>query len=261
MKIFFKNLHKYKYLLFELIKKDIKLKYRSSALGLLWTLLEPLLTMIVLTLVFSEMFGKGGDNFPVYILCGRLLYSFFSNGTKTALKSIRKHGPMISKVYIPKYMYPLASIISSYIIFLISLIVLVGVAIFQKMKINLYIFQAFIPLLIIAVMTMGVGLLLSTFNVFFRDLEYLWTVVLMLIMYTSAIFYKVENLKTNINAWIFKVNPLHSVIVMFRDAVFGRSIMAEDSYHLYYALAFSAVSFLLGMLVFWKEQDKFILYV
>ncbi|MCR5322099.1 MAG: ABC transporter permease [Lachnospiraceae bacterium] len=261
MKVFFKNLHKYRYLLFELIKKDIKLKYRNSVLGILWTLLEPLLTMIVLTLVFSNMFGKSGDNFPVYILCGRLMYSFFSNGTKTALKSIRKHGAMISKVYIPKYMYPLASIISSYVIFLISMIVLVGVAISQKMHITLYIFQALIPLTLIAVMTMGVGLLLSTFDVFFRDLEYLWTVALMLIMYTCAIFYKVENLKTQVNAWIFKVNPLYSVIVMFRDAVFGRSIMAEDSYHLYFSIAFSFASFLLGVVVFWRKQDKFILYV
>ncbi|MBO4415138.1 MAG: ABC transporter permease [Lachnospiraceae bacterium] len=261
MKVFFMNLHKYRYLLFELIKKDIKLKYRNSVLGILWTLLEPLLTMIVLTLVFSNMFGKGEDNFPVYILCGRLMYSFFSNGTKTALKSIRKHGAMISKVYIPKYMYPMASIISSYIIFLISMIVLVGVAIFQKMHLTVYIFQAAIPLLLIAIMTMGVGLILSTFDVFFRDLEYLWTVALMLIMYTCAIFYKVDNLKTQVNAWIFKVNPLYSLIVLFRDAVFGRSIMAEDSYHLYFAIAFSFASFLLGILVFWRKQDKFILYV
>ena len=217
--------------------------------------------MIVLTLVFSNMFGKGDDNFPVYILCGRLLYGFFSNGTKAALKSVRKHGTMISKVYVPKYMYPLASVISSYIIFLISLLVLVGVAAVQKLHISLYIFQAFIPLIIIAVMTMGVGLLLSTLNVFFRDLEYLWTVFLMLIMYTCAIFYKVENLKNASNGWIFKANPLYSVIVMFRDAVFGRSIMRGDSYHLYFSLAFSVVIFLLGAVVFWKKQDEFILYV
>ncbi|MCR5684977.1 MAG: ABC transporter permease [Lachnospiraceae bacterium] len=261
MRTFFKNLYKYRYLLGELIKKDIKLKYRSSVLGFLWTMIEPLLTMIVLTLVFSNMLGKGDDNFPVYILCGRLLYSFFSNGTKTALKSIRKHGSMISKVYIPKYMYPLASILSSYLIFLISLIVLVGVAVVQKIQLTAYIFQALIPLVIILVMTMGVGLLLSTLNVFFRDLEYLWSVILMLIMYTCAIFYKVESLKNNSNEWIFKLNPLYSVIVMFRDAVFGRSIMAADSYHLYYSIAFSLGMFAVGMLVFWKKQDEFILYV
>jgi ABC-2 type transport system permease protein len=121
-------------------------------------------------------------------------------------------------------------------------------------------------MLLILVMTMGVGLMLSTFNVFFRDLEYLWTVALMLIMYTCAIFYKVDKIKSASNLWIFKVNPLYSLIVMFRNAVFGRSIMASDGivcdgYHFWYSLIFSIVVFLLGVLVFWRKQDKFILYV
>ncbi|MBP5533604.1 MAG: ABC transporter permease [Lachnospiraceae bacterium] len=266
MKEFINNLKKFRFLFWELVKKDIKLKYRSSVLGVFWTLLEPLLTMIVLTLVFSELLGKGDDNFPVYILCGRLLYGFFSNGTKVALKSVRKHGTMIGKVYVPKYMYPLSAVVSNYIMFVISLIVLVGVMIFEKVKVTAYIFQAFVPMLLILVMTMGVGLMLSTFNVFFRDLEYLWTVGLMLIMYTCAIFYKVDKIKSASNLWIFKVNPLYSLIVMFRNAVFGRSIMASDGivcdgYHFWYSLIFSIVVFLLGVLVFWRKQDKFILYV
>ncbi|MBP5651891.1 MAG: ABC transporter permease, partial [Lachnospiraceae bacterium] len=181
MRQFIKNLKKYKYLFYELIKKDIKLKYRSSILGLFWTLLEPLLTMIVLTLVFSELLGRGDRYFPVYILSGRLLYSFFSGGTKAALKSIRSHGAMISKVYVPKYMYPAATIVSNYVIFLLSLIVLVGVGAVMKVKPTLHLFGAILPLTILLVLTLGVGLLLATLNVFFRDLEYLWTVALMLI--------------------------------------------------------------------------------
>lgn len=254
------NFKKYRFLLGELVKKEIKLKYRNSVLGIIWTLLEPLLTMIVLTIVFSRLLGRGDENFPVYILCGRLLYGYFSNGTKTALKSIRKNGHMITKVYVPKYMYPLASVIANYIMFVISMIVLVGVMIFEKVRVTLYIFQAFIPLTIIFILTLGVGMLLATIDVFFRDLEYLWTVVLMLIMYTCAIFYKVDNLLTSANAWIFKINPLYSLIVLFRDAVFGRSIL-NDMYHLWYSLAFSVIVLVVGVAVFWKKQDKFILYV
>jgi ABC-2 type transport system permease protein len=229
-------------------------------LGVFWTLLEPLLTMIVLTLVFSNLLGKGDDNFPVYILCGRLLYSFFSHATKVALKSVRKHGSMIGKVYVPKYMYPLSAVVSNYIMFIISLVVLAGVMIFEQVKITVYLLQAVIPMIIILIMTMGVGLILATFDVFFRDLEYLWTVFLMLIMYTCAIFYKVDNLKTAANEMIFKCNPLYSVISMFRDAVFGRSIM-DNSYNLWFSLCFSLGVFLIGILVFWRKQDKFILYV
>ena len=260
MKDFIYNLKKFRFLFWELVKKDIKLKYRSSVLGVFWTLLEPLLTMIVLTLVFSNLLGKGDDNFPVYILCGRLLYSFFSNGTKVALKSVRKHGSMIGKVYVPKYMYPLSAVVSNYIMFIISLVVLAGVMIFEQVKITVYLLQAFIPMIIILIMTMGVGLILATFDVFFRDLEYLWTVFLMLIMYTCAIFYKADNLKTEANEMIFKCNPLYSVISMFRDAVFGRSIM-DNSYNLWFSLCFSLGVFLIGILVFWRKQDKFILYV
>ena len=260
MKDFIYNLKKFRFLFWELVKKDIKLKYRSSVLGVFWTLLEPLLTMIVLTLVFSNLLGKGDDNFPVYILCGRLLYSFFSNGTKVALKSVRKHGSMIGKVYVPKYMYPLSAVVSNYIMFIISLVVLAGVMMFEQVKITVYLLQAFIPMIIILIMTMGVGLILATFDVFFRDLEYLWTVFLMLIMYTCAIFYKVDNLKTAANEMIFKCNPLYSVISMFRDAVFGRSIM-DNSYNLWFSLCFSLGVFLIGILVFWRKQDKFILYV
>ncbi len=253
-----KNFSKFRYLLYELIKKDIKLKYRSSVLGVLWTLLEPLLTMIVLTLVFSGLLGKGDDNFPVYILCGRLLYSFFSTGTKTALKSIRKNSSTIKKVYVPKYMYPLASTLSSYMIFLISLIVLVGVALYENVTVTPAIFGAIIPLITVFFLTLGVGLILSVLDVFFRDLEYLWTVVLMLIMYTCAIFYKVESLKSVTNEWIFKINPLYSLIVNFRNAIFGR---APEMYHLWYSLGFSAVVMLVGSILFYKKQDKFILYI
>lgn len=256
MRQFIKNLQKYKYLLYELIKKDIKLKYRSSVLGVLWTLIEPLLTMLVLTLVFSELLGRGDRFYPVYILSGRLLYSFFANGTKAALKSVRAHGSMISKVYVPKYMYPVASVASNYIIFLISLVVLVAVAAVMKVPPTWYIFEAIAPLIVLLVLTLGAGMLLAALNVFFRDLEYLWGVVLMLIMYMSAIFYKVDSI-TN-HAWIFKINPLYSIIVNFRNAIFGEPL---DMYHLWYSLGFSVVLMIIGTVVFWKKQDEFILYV
>lgn len=251
-----RNLKKYKYLLYELIKKDIKLKYRSSVLGVLWTLLEPLLTMIVLTLVFSEILGKGEQYYPVYILAGRLLYSFFANGTKTALKSIRSNSSMITKVYVPKYMYPMASILSNYVIFLISLIVLIGVAGVMRVAPTWYLLEGIIPLLVIGILTLGAGMLLATLNVFFRDLEYLWGVVLMLIMYMSAIFYRVDSITKH--TWIFKLNPLYSCIVNFRNAIFGQPL---DMYHFWYSLIFSVVLLAVGTFVFWKKQDDFILYL
>ncbi len=254
----FKTFGKYRYLLVELVKKDIKLKYRNSYLGVVWTLLEPLLTMAVLTLVFSSFLGKGTKDFPVYILTGRLLYSFFSNGTKAALKSVRSNASMIKKVYVPKYMYPVASVLSGYVIFLISLVVLAVVAVARGVYPTMQLFWIVVPLLQILLMTAGVGLILATMSVFFRDVEYLWGVALMLLMYASAIFYQVGDMVSEKNAWIFKLNPLYAVIVNFRNAVFGN---APDTYAMTYAFGFGAVSLLIGIFVFYKKQDKFILYL
>lgn len=258
MRNLIKTFSKYRYLLYQLVKKDIKLKYRSSYLGVFWTLLEPLLTMMVLTLVFSTMYGGSSRDFPVYILTGRLIYSFFSNSTKAALRSVRVNAGMIKKVYVPKYMYPCASIISGYVMFLISLIVLAVVAVARGVYPTVYLLQAVFPLVIILIMSIGAGLLLATLAVFFRDLEYLWGVALMLLMYACAIFYRVESVANEANRWIFDYNPLYAVIENFRHAVFGQAMNMTS---LVYSLVFSVVLFFVGLFVFYKNQDRFILHI
>lgn len=259
MKQYIENFKKYKFLLYELIKKGIKLKYRRSYLGVLWTLLEPLLTMAVLTMVFSGFYGKSDQTFPVYILTGRLLYTYFSNGTKVALKSIQSNARMIKKVYVPKYIYPLSGVIYNYVIFLISLIVLVGVSAVLRVKPTIYLLQAVIPLLLLFVMTLGVGMILATMNVFFRDLEYLWNVALMLIMYASAIFYDVSRVIENGYGWLFKINPLYMIIANFRECVlYGQPLSME---YLVPAAIFSFSSLFIGVYVFFKKQDEFILHI
>ncbi len=258
MKRLVDNFTKYRFLLVELVKKDIKLKYRSSVLGFLWTMLEPLLTMIVLTIVFENMFERKIPNFPVYVLCGRLLYSYFSNGTKLALKSIRRNSSMIRKVYVPKYMYPLASALSGYITFLISLIVLVVVGIVQDVKPTWYLLQAVFPLATILVMTVGLGFILATLDVFFRDMEYLWGVLLMLIMYMSAIFYDPTNLLATPKGIIIRLNPLYGIITNFRNAIFGEPMNVK---YFAYTASLSVIMLVVGVIMFYRKQDKFVLYV
>lgn len=253
-----KNLIKYRFLLAELVKKDIKLKYRRSYLGIVWTMLEPLLTMLVLTIVFSGLYGKSDRSFPVYILTGRLLYTFFANSTKAATKSIRSNGAMIKKVYVPKYIYPVASILSNYVIFMISLLVLIVVSLVLGVYPTVYVLQAVVPLVIVLGMTIGVGLCLSTMAVFFRDMEYLWGVVLTLIMYCSAIFYEPQRVLKNGFGWILTINPLYAVIINFRNAVFGSPM---DMGALAYSAGFSVAALGLGVFLFYKNQDKFILNI
>ena len=258
MKRYIQNFVKYRFLLGELVKKGIALKYRKSYLGILWTLIEPLLTMIVLTIVFGTLFGNEDRTFPVYILSGRLLYSFFSNSTKVAMKSIRSNSSMIKKVYVPKYMYPLSSVLTNYIIFLISLIVLVAVGAVLRVEPTIYLIGAIVPLIIIGIMSYGLGLILATLAVFFRDLEYLWSVALMLVMYTSAIFYKPAKIINAGYGWLLDINPLYSVVSNFRNAIFGAPL---DSRALLLSIAYSLVFLIVGTVMFAKKQDVFILYI
>lgn len=259
IKRYLKNFLRYKYLLFELVKKNIKLKYRRSYLGILWTLIEPLLTMMVLTLVFGTFFGNDDPQYPVYILCGRLLYSFFSSGSKAGLKSISSNASMIKKVYVPKYIYVISAIVSNFVTFLISLIVLVGVGAVLKVKVTPYMLQAFVPLIILFILALGAGLILATMNVFFRDIEYIWSVATMLIMYASAIFYDPSRIINSGNGWVFNINPVYMCISNFRDAIlYGKPM--NMTYCVTSAVV-AVVVLIFGSVLFCKKQDKFILYV
>lgn len=258
MKKYIDSFWNYRFLLSELVKKGIKLKYRRSYLGIIWSLLEPLLTMIVLTVVFGTILGTRTKTFSVYILCGRLLYNFYSTSTKSALTSIRRNAAMIKKVYVPKYLYTLSSILYNYIIFLISLIVLVAVAAVLRVKPTIYLLQAPIALIVILMLSVGSGFILATLGVFFRDMEYLWGVGLMLIMYMSAIFYEPQKLLNSGFYWILKYNPLYCIIDIFRSAVFGELM---NMHYFLYALVFSIVTIIIGIYMFIKKQDEFILQV
>ncbi len=258
MKKQFKNFMRYRFLLGELVKKGIKLKYRRSYLGIIWSLIEPLLEMVVLAIVFGTLFGNDDKTFPVYILTGRLLYSFYSQGTKASLSSIRRNASMIKKVYVPKYLYPLSSVLFNYVIFLISLVVLVAVALVIGVYPTVYLAGVIVPLLLVLILTFGCGMILATLGVFFRDLEYLWNVALMLVMYTCAIFYYPERLLKSGFGWILKINPLYCIISLFRDAVFGQPLEMTT---LVYATVFSIGSVIIGLLMFHRQQDKFILHI
>lgn len=258
MKKYVDNFMQYRFLLSELVKKGIKLKYRRSYLGMIWSMLEPLLTMIVLTIVFGTLYGNTDRTFPVYILTGRLLYSFFSQSTKAALKSIRQNSAMIKKVYVPKYLYPLSSVLFNYVIFLISLIVLAMVSVILGVKPTFYLLQAPIALILILIMSYGCGMILATIGVFFRDMEYLWSVALMLVMYTCAIFYYPTRLLKSGYSWLLKYNPLYCVIHNFRACVMGDPLNWN---YMLYAFIFSIVAIIIGTYTFYKKQDKFILHI
>lgn len=250
--------NRYKSLFAELIRKGIKLKYRRSYLGIFWSMLEPLLTMIVLTLVFGTLLGHNGKDFPVYILSGRLIYTLFSQSTTTALKSIRQNEGMIKKVYVPKYMYPMSGVCFNYVLFTVSLFVLAVVSLVLEVFPTWRVLLLFVPLAILFILCIGVGLILSTAGTFFRDLEYLWNIGLMLIMYTCAIFYYPDKILESNVSFILKYNPLFCIITDFRSCVFGNGM---GVFEIVYPLIFAIITLMIGGIVFEKNQDKFILHI
>lgn len=253
-----KEMYQYKNLFFELVRKGIKLKYRRSYLGVIWSMIEPLLTMVVLTIVFGTLLGHHEKTFPVYILSGRLIYSLFSQSTTASLKSIRQNEGLIKKVYVPKLLYPVSSVVFNYILFVISLVVLAGVSLVLGVYPTVRIFMIIVPLFVLFVLSTGVGLVLSTLGTFFRDLEYLWNVALMLIMYASAIFYYPDVILDSGVSWILKYNPLFCVIDNFRSCLFGE---AMDMWMLTYSAVFGVVATIVGYIIFEKNKNKFILHL
>ena len=268
---------KYRHLLRELVTKNIKLQYRDSVLGMFWTFLQPLLTMIVMSVIFNNLFGRDSSkvkNYPVYLLCGKLLFDFFSSSTKKAMRSIRAHSAIIKKVYVPKYIYPLSHSLANFVTFLISLSVLVCMIIFFNVaKIHPFVVTwrvvfCIFPILVMFVLSVGVGLLLSALNVFFKDIQNIYDVICLLLFYCTPIMYHISRLGFENGSWqlrLIKINPIFGIIQSFRacilwgaDEHFWRYF---DLHLLCYSAMVAAFVFLLGFLVFQKTQDKFILHI
>ncbi len=267
---YLKNFYKYRFLLSEIVRKNIKLQYRNSILGMFWTFLQPLMTTLVLVAVFSGIFGTNRRdmiNYPIYLLCGRLIYEFFTQSTKRAMRSIRNSASVIKKVYVPKYIYPLSNVISTFVTFIISLLVLACFLIYfyffsdKQPIINAHFLLFPIPIIILLILCVGVGMILSTLEVFFKDIEYLYEVFCMLLFYMTPIFYTVEqlNLPSKIIRMALMANPLYSITEMFRDCVLYGEMLNPN--HILYSLGFAVLTVIIGGVLFYKKQDKFILHI
>jgi ABC-type polysaccharide/polyol phosphate export permease len=255
---YLETFRQYYFLLSILVKRDVKKKYKGSFLGILWSLVNPLLNMIILTIVFSTLFSGSIDNFPVYLLSGFLLFGFFSSSTSTTMKSIITSASLIKKVYIPKYIFPISKIISEFIFFSISLIVLGIIIVVTKTELTIFLIYAPIYMLLLLLFSCGIGLILTTIVVFFRDIEHLYGVLITALRYASAIFYPAAIIPEKYQ-YILTLNPVYYFIEGFRHVVY--SGLPLDLMNLLICFMLAAVSMIVGIVVFEKNQDKFILYI
>lgn len=251
-------MQKYRFLIKQLVSRDFKAKYKRSILGVFWSFLNPLLTMIVQYIVFSNLFRFDIPYYPVYLLSGIIVFNYFSEACGMALTSIIGNATLITKVYVPKYIYPLTRILSSLVNLLISMIPLIIVTMLS----GLYPTKAYllIPFMLVclAMFCLGLGMLLSAAMVFFRDIQFLWGVLTMIWMYLTPIFYPESILPERV-VWVLKVNPLYYFINFLRSCVMDGVSPEPVVYVQCFLISLCVLA--VGAWVFKKSQDKFVLYL
>lgn len=247
---------RYKFLIKQLVLRDFKTKYKRSVLGILWSFLNPLLTMTVQYIVFSTIFRSDIPNFALYLLTGIVCFNFFSEASSMALMSIVGNAPLITKVYVPKYIYPLSRVLSSSINLLFSLIPLLAVMLITGAPLRPALLLLPFGLICLFLFSLGIGLLLSTAMVFFRDTQFLWGVVSMLWMYLSPIIYPESIIPVKFLT-SYKCNPLYHIIRFIRIILMDGISPEPKAYGL--CIIASAVPLIIGAVVFKKNQDKFVL--
>lgn len=248
----------YRHLLRELVIRDIKVKYQRSVLGVLWTVLNPLLMMIILTIVFSSIFRFNIEYYPVYVLLGNIVFNFFANSTRMSVNIMVDNAALLKKVYIPKYLFPMALVCSGVVNFLFSLIAMFIVLVLLDMPFYKTMLFLGIPFFYLFLFTLGISMIISAFNVLFRDIMHLYGVMLTAWSYMTPLFYPVEIIPDGFR-WMITINPLYYYVNYFRELILHGTMPGFEINVLCFVIG--GGTFLLGAMVFMKLQNKFILYI
>lgn len=251
-------INKYKFLIRQLVSRDFKTKYKRSILGMFWSFLNPLLMMFVQYFVFSTVFKSDIQNYPAYLLIGIILFNFFSESCGMSLTSILGNASLITKVYMPKYIYPLTRVISSVVNLLISIIPLIMVMIFTGVQFEKSAILSFFFVICLIIFSLGLGLLLSSSMVFFRDTQFLWGVFSTIWMYATPIFYP-ETILPDEFKFVLQINPLYYMLKNCRMCILDG--ISPEPIMYFQCFIMAIVMLLIGALVFRKSQDRFVLYL
>lgn len=254
------NFKKYSFLMSQMISRDFKVKYKRSVLGILWSLLYPLLMMSVMAIVFSQMFkfNVEGVNYLVYLMSGLIMFNYFSEASNVAMTSIVSNFSLMTKVYIPKYIFPLSKCLFVGINFLLTLIPLLLIIILTGAPINIY--YVFLPYVFVCLFlfTVGIGFIMSTVSVFLRDMFYIYGILLTIWNYFTPVFYDLSIIPVNLQP-LFKLNPLYQYITFVRTILLEARIPNLESF--IWCGASALLVCLIGCFVFKSKQDKFIYYI
>lgn len=266
VKSIFINFKKYWFLLTQLISRDFKVKYKRSILGVVWSLLYPILMMSVMAVVFSQMFRfkVEGINYLVYLMTGLIMFNYFNEASTTAMTSVITNFTLINKVYIPKYIFPIAKCMFVGINFVLTLIPWIGIILLSYVGLGEYTchinwYYLLLPYIFFCMFlfTVGISLLLSCISVFFRDMLHIYGIVITLWNYLTPVFYSIEILPKKLQA-LFELNPLYQFLSSARSIVLYGKCPSALTLLIIGVIGF--VTLAIGALVFKKNQDKFVYY-
>ena len=249
----------YRDLVGQLVSKDLKLKYRRSFLGYLWSILNPLMVMFVMVLVFSNIFRFEIENYPVYLIIGQTIYNYVNNATVHAIYSITDNGALLKKVYVPKYIFPMSKVTSDLLDFVFSLGAMILVMVVTGIRFSMYLILIPYVAVELYVFTLGMGLFLAQAAVFFRDVRYIYNVFLVAWMYATPIFYPISILPTRIRWIVTHLNPLYYYMEQFRCLVLEQRLPSPVLVARGWIISLLVLG--IGYLFFKKSEDKFILYI
>lgn len=249
---------RYKYLIRQLVLRDFKTKYKRSVLGVLWSFLNPLLMLTVQYIVFSTLFKSSIPNFALYLMIGIVCFNFFSECAGMCLSSITGNASLITKVYVPKYIYPVSRMLSSVINLFFAFIPLLIVMIITRVSFSKSMILLPIPITCLAAFSLGIGMILATMMVFFRDTQFLWGVLSTIWMYMTPIIYP-ENILPQDYLFFFKLNPLYHIVKMVRTMLMDGVSPEPKAYLITLSMSFGVL--IVGSVIFKKNQDKFVLNI
>lgn len=242
----------------ELVKRDFKQKYKRTVLGMFWSILSPLLTLLVMKLVFGYYFGRGMEHYTTYLFCGNLLFHYYRESTSGGMNSLLSNAKIFTKINVPKYLFLLSKNVSALINFMLTLSVFFVFAFLDDITFGFHFIALLYPILCLVVFNIGIGLVLSALYVFYRDISYLYDVFTLLLMYCSAIFYNVSVLPAQYQN-LFLLNPIYVYIKYFRTVVLDGQLPSIE-YHLL-CLFYAMIALLLGGYIYKKNNHKFLYYV
>lgn len=250
----FRAIISYRELLVQFVSRSLKTRYKRSFLGIFWTMLNPLLTMIVLTLVFSNLFRFSVPDYPIYILSGLYLWGFFSHATSFAMGEMLWSGSLLSRIYVPKSVFAISAVGTSLVNLLLSLVPLFLIAAILHVPITPAILSLPLAILIVVMFSLGVGLLLSTAAVYFADMLPVYDVLLVIWMYATPIIYPIDIIPERF-VWIMKLNPMYYMVTIFRQPIYAGTLPELSTWLI--AAGFAVFALVTGSLIFTARSHEY----